>query len=490
MKPVNILSVCNCIGNSVFDSYTKYLGIQFKDVEKECLPLLVQNISNCNPNISVYDNFYFGYEIPQISKEFDLLRIGNTIINIEIKSETDLGDIRNQLFRNKYYLSYLDKPMYLFSFAADTGLLYKLNDGDELEVVNFNELINLLVIQQDLYVGNPDHLFDPSNYLVSPFNSTEDFINGKYFLTLQQEIIIKDINGLLVSPIDKIAVIKGGAGTGKTLLLYDCAKQLMQQGKNVVIVHVGRLNQGHEKLKEVHGFNIVGMYNFENQTMRDENVDFDMIFIDESQRLSDAQVKKIIDFTKKRTAKCVFCLDPKQTLSDDEKNSNAVNLILNDATVKFSLSNKFRTNKELVGFIKSMFDLRNGSIGKNDNISVVYFDDWDTALKYISNKPEYSFIGYTPSQIYPHSINALKYLPTSKGVAHEIIGQEFDNVSVLIDAAFSYDRNGRLICSKRHGNPYDELGMFYQNVTRARKKLEIVVFNNPDVFEKILNILT
>ena len=36
-------------------------------------------------------------------------------------------------------------------------------------------------------------MFNPSNYLVSPFNSTEKFIAGKYFLTVQQESICKDV---------------------------------------------------------------------------------------------------------------------------------------------------------------------------------------------------------------------------------------------------------------------------------------------------------
>lgn len=37
------------------------------------------------------DNFYFGYKIPQISKEFDLIRFGeNYNVSIELKSQTTL----------------------------------------------------------------------------------------------------------------------------------------------------------------------------------------------------------------------------------------------------------------------------------------------------------------------------------------------------------------------------------------------------------------
>jgi len=39
-------------------------------------------------DIYIYDGYHIGYSIPQISKEFDLLRIGDEcIINIEIKSK-------------------------------------------------------------------------------------------------------------------------------------------------------------------------------------------------------------------------------------------------------------------------------------------------------------------------------------------------------------------------------------------------------------------
>ncbi|TOE56057.1 hypothetical protein CGJ39_24875, partial [Vibrio parahaemolyticus] len=71
--------------------------------------------------------------------------------------------------------------------------LYKLSSNDDLEVVDFSMLTQLLTNQNILKVDNPDDLFNPSDYLVSPFNSTEKFVNNQYFLTGQQEDIKNQI---------------------------------------------------------------------------------------------------------------------------------------------------------------------------------------------------------------------------------------------------------------------------------------------------------
>ena len=48
--------------------------------------------------MNFFDGFYVGYHIPQIGKEFDLLRIGKEyLVNIEIKSAADPLKVKNQL---------------------------------------------------------------------------------------------------------------------------------------------------------------------------------------------------------------------------------------------------------------------------------------------------------------------------------------------------------------------------------------------------------
>lgn len=46
---------------------------------------------------------------------------------------------------------------------------------------------------------DPDIEFVPSNYLISPFNSTDEFINGEYFLTTRQQNIKQEIKDELAN---------------------------------------------------------------------------------------------------------------------------------------------------------------------------------------------------------------------------------------------------------------------------------------------------
>ncbi|PFR36152.1 ATP-binding protein, partial [Bacillus cereus] len=66
-----------------------------------------------------------------------------------------------------------------------------------------------------------------------------------------------EINRLISSTSSNLFSIEGGAGTGKTLLVYDFAKQYINMGKKVAIIHCGNLNEGHSKLISNHSWNII-----------------------------------------------------------------------------------------------------------------------------------------------------------------------------------------------------------------------------------------
>ncbi|PEN20186.1 ATP-binding protein, partial [Bacillus wiedmannii] len=95
----------------------------------------------------------------------------------------------------------------------------------------FEELCDLLIDQTLLETVNLNSLFKPNNYLVSPFNSTEKFIDNQYFLNQNQMCIKDDILSIFDAVSNKIVSITGEAGTGKTLLTYDIAKSLMDNFK-------------------------------------------------------------------------------------------------------------------------------------------------------------------------------------------------------------------------------------------------------------------
>lgn len=71
--------------------------------------------------------------------------------------------------------------------------------------------------------------------------------------------------------------------------------------------------------------------------------------------------------------------------------------------------------------------------------------------------------------------------------AHEVLGQEFDKVLVLVGSTFYYnDKNSLAV---RKANYYDPERMFYQSVTRARKQIMLLIVNNPEFMTKLINAL-
>lgn len=259
MKSINIISLVQAhlaLEPTEYSSYIQHYGIDIKNNEVEDLRHLALNMYEVLPFINIFHDFYVGYKIQHISKEFDLLRFGsNYIINIELKNSSEEEKIKKQLQRNKYYLIHINKVVHNFTYVVQTNQLYKLNGQEELELTSFELLTQLLTNQNLMVLDNPDSLFNPSDYLVSPFNSTEKFINNQYFLTNQQEDIKNQVTTKIGKGVARFISINGGPGTGKTLLTYDIIKYV-KNTCNTLIVHCGQLNDGHIRLINT-GWNII-----------------------------------------------------------------------------------------------------------------------------------------------------------------------------------------------------------------------------------------
>lgn len=91
MREVNLISIVDCfkyLSAELFQNYLSYYSVKIKDSEIDDLSKFLIEIKKINQKISNFDMYFVGYVIPQISKEFDLLRFDNdTILNIEIKRE-------------------------------------------------------------------------------------------------------------------------------------------------------------------------------------------------------------------------------------------------------------------------------------------------------------------------------------------------------------------------------------------------------------------
>ena len=105
-------------------------------------------------------------------------------------------------------------------------------------------------------------------------------------------------------------------------------------------------------------------------------------------------------------------------------------------------------------------------------------------LKYYQDKG-YIFINYSKSNYEksPYSAYAEDF------DTHHVIGQEFDNVVMLMDSSFYYDEDG-VLQGVPHPNPnYLYPKLFYQGITRVREKLAIIVVNAPELFGKVVSIV-
>ncbi len=507
MKVVNLKSLLEVYdkngSTNIPKEYLNYLScknyeLEIKDNELTPLKSLIETLEATDSNLTLekFNSFYIGYKIPQIGKEFDLLRINKlSVLNIEYKREIkDINKVQKQSLRNKYYLKFLERKLHLFTYIEKENVIYKLNKNNELIQSDYQDLVEVIKNQNNdekFYEGNLNELFEPSNYLISPFRKTTEFINGKYFLTQEQEEIEKTLINETENGV-KYFFITGEAGSGKTLLTYHFAKKYIEAGDKIGIIHCGKLNTGHKTLKKEFKWNIQPMKCWE-QLFSEQYPS--VIIIDEIQRINDEQFSEQFsemfnNYIYINNIILIMSGDRKQTLGNREGEIIDI-LTKNQDKIKIlKLNSKIRTNKELSSFIKIMLDLNKKLTLKasSQNIDIVYFSKIEDANNYISTKSNHSYISYTPSLYYDNEYADIASLnPRKIGNSHEVVGQEFENVIVVLGEHFYYDGN-ILKARDMTGIPYVTLQMFFQQITRAINKLEIVVVDNIDVFNKLIKI--
>lgn len=489
MKDINILSLVQArssLQDNSFEGYLNYYGIGIKKSELEDLKILADELYGAKTSPSIFDRFYVGYKIPQIGKEFDLLRIGeNFLVNIELKSTSTEEKILKQLVRNKYYLSYLCENIYNICYESSSKAIYLLKDDGTLEIIDLETFVDVLLTQKLQKIDDIDALFNPSDYLVSPFNSTQKFIDNQYFLTHQQEDVKSQVlKSLSTSKSADFISIVGSAGTGKTLLVYDLSKGLIENGLKPLIIHCGYLNEGQETLN-ARGWSIIPIKSYRSHDLSS----YDVIIIDEAQRIYPEQLDKIVDFITSVRGNCIFSYDKLQTLAKWEEARDIDGKINKISPLKiYKLSERIRTNKEIAAFIKMLFNsTRSLSLSSKGNIEINYFYNLDDAKTYLESLDgnEWEVLRFTPS-LYKNEHHE-EYSNIYGKTSHKVIGQEFDGVAVTVDQYFTYDKSGELFY--RGGAYYYPVKMLFQNITRARKKVNLIIINNEEVLNRCMKIL-
>lgn len=503
-RPINIYNLSRINNKDVFNRIQVHASqnsnsITNKNHEIKSLKILVNYLINSGLTIQELDGFFYSYNIPQIGKEFDLLKFNDKYcLNIELKSEINQNDpknfeikILNQLIKNRYYLLHLSRKIVSFAIITSTMTCYQLTIMDTLEKIDFNDIVKEIKKYSTSYLKTIDEFFKPSKYLISPLNTPEKFIENKYFLTQSQENIKKNIlSSIQKNSENTFFHITGKPGTGKTLLLYDIAKLLAKTG-STLIIHCGKLSEGQIKINDgIQNLNIISAKELNNNTNILEKYSF--LIIDEVHRIYLKNFYAICDSVLNNNQACLFFSDPGQILSSTEQQNDIVNKIKSlNLISEFSLTEKIRMNEELYSFILSLKNL-NYKSEKNinySNIDINYANDIDEAkqlIEYYKSK-KYKFINYSKSN-YNNSPYS-KYNDLQDADTHHIIGQEFDKVLLIMDKSFYYDKNN-ILQSLVHPNPdYLYTQLLYQHLTRAREKIALIIVDAPDLFEKISSIL-
>ena len=463
--------------------------LKVKEHEMLSIIELVNLLLDRGVNIETLNGFYYSFVIPQIGKEFDLLRVcEKEILNIELKSQyVSEEKIQVQLIQNKYYLSHLDRHILLYTFIKSTGKVYRLDNNNNITEDTIQNLLSILQKQNNFFHQDINTLFRVSDFLVSPLNTPDKFLKKAYFLTSQQDNFkrkfLKDYEYFRPH---KFIGITGGPGTGKTLLLYDLAMECSNYG-NCCLIHCGIFSEGHLFLKRK--LSTVKIIEVKSVTDYFDFSNYKFVFVDESHRIYKHQFDIIVNATKEFELVTVFSFDSRQTLSKTErKNEIASHIQALHNYTEYKLSDKVRTNKELASFIRRLMNLKSNDIKTNyPSVCIAYANNEDEASKLLRDYENhgFTFINYTQSNFKSGAFDSF----ISNYNTHRVIGQEFDNVVMLMDNTFSYDQNGRLQ-GRQHPNPdYLYTQLLYQGLTRVREKLALVIIRDYSLFQTILSIL-
>lgn len=381
----------------------------------------------------------------------------------------------------------MNREIHCFTYISSENKLYTIDGNNQITESNIRQLLTIIASQNPEKISNIDFLFNPSNYLVSPFNSTNQFIKGKYFLTTHQDNIKKEILQEINTQNMSILSIKGKAGTGKTLLVYDIAKEFFANNE-VLLIHCGQLNEGHLQLIEEYNWEIVSAkYVFAQDYSK-----YKLIIVDEAQRIYPNFFDKVINEVKHNNSNCILSHDEEQTLSKNEINNKIIDKIENVITsCTFELTNKIRTNKEVSNFTDCLFN-KDKKFTKQENTSVeiTYLQNLEETMDFINylQNSSWKIINYTPDGYKTPPYERFKIIGEMTN-SHRVIGQEFDKVVAVIDEHFYY-KNNKLSTRGYSKKPYyHPTKMLYQIISRTRLKLHLIIFRNEEILARCLELI-
>ena len=498
MKAMNLYLLSRAAGGDRFSRLAGELTgsvyeKQYSAHEAESLRSLTDGIASvlkCRAEggknwISHLDGFYFSFTIAHISKEFDLLKIsgdGEAVLNIELKSENiEESRILKQLSQNRYYLSHISRSIYSFTYVMETDTVYSLNDRGYMRVCRMEDLADVLCrpafseyVEKDL-----DQYFRASDYLISPAAEPDRFLSGSYFLTNQQaefkRRILEVFSETGTDTECPVIAVKGTAGTGKTLLLFDLAMTLSKK-KRVLLITGGTLQKGHKVLDE--RLKNVFIRTADSFT---EGEKWDYLFLDEANRIPEEVFKQIMEYVQKMRIHGIMAYDPHVLTDAYGKLAEAEKRIIHYSTLLLEFTGNIRINRPIFSFLQNLFHTKEKARSVDYScIDVLYAGNREEAEAILSY---YREKGYRKITLPGEDTRICE------GIGEEeIVGNEFDCIMLVMDSRFYYDSDKRLRC---RGEAAEEApGLLYEAISRTRERLCILVLEDEKLFDRILSVRT
>lgn len=498
---INLLSFYGSqVDSEIFQCYKKINGIEkLKDSEIQGVNKIFEEFKTINDD-DYRDKRFSGYFLGVrykgvVSEEFDILRFSpENIINIELKSQmVEEKDLLRQLQRHSYLLSSISSEctVSLYTFVHETSKLYKLDEArQKLNEISFEQLFD--EIPNDFIERNLLDEIDDTAFIISPYSEPERFFNGQYFLNIEQE----EAKNRIIKTTKKYIGLQGAAGTGKSLILFDLAKELANNGKKVLFVFCSAMSDSTiKKIDQCSQFKFIDIRSI---TPILDKYEFDVVIIDESQRLKEDQVIKLINLiNEKRIEKLILALDKAQTLKPEENRLNLYGNLVGrqKEAVEFidCLTERVRTDKELATFIRKFFNVKekNLDVLNFPKVNVVYFENDCHARWFIETCVNLEgFVSIEMPQKRQWSGTTLPKFYKDSLDGFTVIGREYDKVLIPLTNRVKHNEEGQLIVPVESTYKYLAVNGLFQAMTRVKSQLLLVVVKNKKLFKTIHEILT
>ncbi|MER2026444.1 MAG: hypothetical protein ABS874_04275, partial [Lachnospiraceae bacterium] len=210
-----------------------------------------------------------------------------------------------------------------------------------------------------------------------------------------------------------------------------------------------------------------------------EAEEWDYLFLDEANRISEAAFKRIMEYVQKLRIPSIMAYDPHVLTDTYGRLAEAEKRIIHYSTLLLEFTGNIRINRPIFSFLQNLFHTKEKARNVDYScVDVLYAGNREDAEEILSYYREKGYRGIT--------------LPGEDteicgGIGEEeIVGNEFDCILLVLDSRFYYDDEKRL---RYRGEAAEEaLGLLYEGISRTRERLCILVLEDEKLFDHILSV--